>query len=167
MRSSSVFLRGPGWRLPSPLDLSDPIEVREVARDRPEELPALLGWLDEVAGSRRPDRIAAGFLTYEAGVALEGSRDFFRPPSTCLAWFGLFEIATGPGSEPPASPAPEPGGAGETGGEPSASPGPEPTSDLDVAGWTAAVAELRAGIARGDVYQANLTRRTTDRKSVV
>ncbi len=161
MRSSSVFLRGPGWRLPSPLDLSDPIEVREVARDRPEELPALLGWLDEVAGSRRPDRIAAGFLTYEAGVALEGSRDFFRPPSTCLAWFGLFEIATGPGSEPPASPAPEPGGAGETGGEPSASPGPEPTSDLDVAGWTAAVAELRAGIARGDVYQANLTRRTT------
>jgi para-aminobenzoate synthetase component 1 len=161
VRSSSVFLRGPGWRLPAPLDLSDPIEVREVARDRPEDLPALLGWLDEVAGSRRPERIAAGFLTYEAGVALEGSRALFRPPATPLAWFGLFEIATGPGPEPPASPRPEPGGAAEAGGEPSVSPGPEPTSDLDVAGWTAAVAELRAGISRGDVYQANLTRRTT------
>jgi anthranilate/para-aminobenzoate synthase component I len=156
--SPSVFLRGPGWRLPAPLDLRGPIEVREVPRDRPDDLPALLAWLDEVAGSHRAERIAAGFLTYEAGVALEGSRDLFRPPATPLAWFALFDTATARGPDPPAGPLPGPEGAGC--GPTTGTPAPEPASDLGREEWTAAVESLRAGIARGDVYQANLTRRT-------
>lgn len=156
---SSVLLRGPGWKLPEPLALRDPIEVREVARDRPEDLPALLAWLDEVAGSGRAERIAAGFLTYEAGVALEGSRDLFRPPATPLAWFGLFDSATGRGIQPAASPVP--GRADGAGGLPFGPSGPGPPgSDPGIAEWTAAVEAIRRGIARGDVYQANLTRRT-------
>ncbi len=35
-----------------------------------------------------------------------------------------------------------------------------PPADMDLAEWTAAVGAIREGIARGDVYQANLTRRT-------
>ena len=89
MPRDSVLLRGSGWRLPDPLDLRDPVEVRSVPADRPEELPGLLAWLDAVAASGRSGRIAAGFLTYEAGVALEGSTRLFRPPPTPLAWFGL------------------------------------------------------------------------------
>lgn len=160
MPRSSVFLRGPGWKLPEPLDLRDPIEVREVARDRPEDLPALLSWLDEVAGSGRTERIAAGFLTYEAGVALEGSRELFRPPATPLAWFGLFETATGQGTHPAAGTFPAPDSADGGSGLPSGTSGTGPVSDLGIAEWTAAVEAIRQGIARGDIYQANLTRRT-------
>lgn len=157
MNPPSVLLRGPGWRLPEPLDLHDPVEVREVASDRPEELPALLSWLDEVAGSGRPDRIAAGFLTYEAGVALEGSAGLFRPPATPLAWFGLFDgAATGhEAPEPIRDTRPD---RADAPASPAFSQVPDP--DLGIAEWCAAVGTLREGIARGDVYQANLTRRT-------
>lgn len=148
MPSPSVLFRGPGWRLPVPVELADPVEVRAVERDRPGELGSLLEWLDAVAASGRPERLAAGFLTYEAGVAIEGSRTLFRPPATPLAWFGLFEL------ERPVVP-------DEDAGAPAAGTGApqSPDGDLGEAGWSAAVEAVREGIARGDVYQANLTRR--------
>jgi anthranilate/para-aminobenzoate synthase component I len=145
----SVLLRGPGWKLPAPLDLNDPLEVREVSADRPGGLPGLLEWLDEVAESGRADRIAAGFLTYEAGVALEGSPGLFRPPSTPLAWFALFEL----GQDAPAGGRYRPTSRGPEGGA------EDVPGDMGVPEWTTAVEEIRQGIARGDVYQANLTRR--------
>lgn len=150
MRSSSVLLRGPGWKLPERLALAAPLEVRSVAADRPDELPALLEWLDGVASSGRPERLAAGFLTYEAGVALEGSTGLFRPPPTPLAWFALFDVGAALGAGTGAE-GPRPGGSARfvAGGE------------MDGAAWAGAVEAIRQGIARGDVYQANLTRRTS------
>lgn len=146
----SVLFRGPGWRLPDPLELGSPIEVRAVRHDRLEELGGLLAWLDEVATSGRPERIAAGFLTYEAGVALEGSIALVRAPDTPLAWFGLFDLgaaAAVPDSvRVPSRDVPR-AGARETVGE------------MSEADWAVAVGAVRDGIARGDVYQANLTRR--------
>ncbi|MBK9967843.1 MAG: anthranilate synthase component I family protein [Holophagales bacterium] len=159
MSTPTVFLRGPGWGLPAPLDLRNPIEVRQVAADRPGDLPKLLSWLDGVAASGRPGRIAAGFVTYEAGVALEGSAALFRPPSTPLAWFALFDVSPerGPASSL-GSPGERPEGIdGRFRAPMGLPPGPP---DMDLAEWTAAVGAIREGIARGDVYQANLTRRT-------
>lgn len=150
MPPPSVLFRGPGWRLPVPLALGSPVEVRAVPRDRPAELGGLLSWLDSVAASGRPELLAAGFLTYEAGVAIEGSLGLVREPETPLAWFALFDLTAAaarraPGDEPPPSPsAPPPGAAG---------------GEMTRPEWEAAVLEVREGIARGDVYQANLTRR--------
>jgi anthranilate/para-aminobenzoate synthase component I len=156
----AVLLRGPGWRLPGPLDLRSPLEVRAVAADRPGDLPDLLEWLDGVAASGRPGRIAAGFLTYEAGVALEGSAALFRSPATPLAWFALFDAA--PELDPPSL-----HGSGKERFEsdegrsvPAGGFEKGPPADMDFARWAAAVGAIREGIARGDVYQANLTRRT-------
>ena len=160
MSSPTVLLRGPGWRLPAALDLRNPLEVRAVAPDRPGDLPELLSWLDGVAASGRPERIAAGFLTYEAGVALEGSAALFRSPATPLAWFGLFETAARPGpvsshGAPEERPERDDGRVAVAGVLATGS-----TADMDLTEWTAAVGVLREGIARGDIYQANLTRRT-------
>ncbi len=151
MPSPFVLLRGPGWRLSEPLELREPLEVLEVKADRPEELPHLLERLDAVARSGRPELFAAGFLTYEAGVALEGSTALFRPPPTPLAWFGLFDLrnAAEPGLGRPARPEEGAGTDGPFGSR----------SEMTRDEWSAAVSEIRAGIARGDVYQANLTRR--------
>ena len=150
MTACRVLLRGDGWGLPGPLELREPVEVLEVAGDRPEGLPALLSRLDAVASSGRPERLAAGFLTYEAGVALEGSAGLFRPPPTPLAWFGIFDLAS-------ASPS---GPADDLPPTPSESAVPfAPGGELDLPAWTAAVREIRSGIEAGDVYQANLTRR--------
>ncbi len=159
MPSPSVLLRGPGWGLPAPLELGLPLEVRAVAADRPGDLPELLSWLDGVAASGHPGRIAAGFVTYEAGVALEGSMDLFRPPSTPLAWFALFAVS--PERLPASSPDPLWNRPGEDDGWIGAAEGGPPgPPDMELAEWTAAVGAIREGIARGDVYQANLTRRT-------
>jgi anthranilate/para-aminobenzoate synthase component I len=153
-----VFLRGHGWRLPAPLALGDPLEVREVPRDRPDELPKLLAWLDDVVASGRPGRLAAGFVTYEAGVALEGSTELFRPPGTPLAWFALFDERVGRLAAPrPGPPADRPGGEDESSSVERRTAGPP--EGMTVAEWTTAIGVLREGIARGDVYQANLTRR--------
>ncbi len=160
MSPPAVLLRGPGWRLPASLELRNPLEIRAVAPDRPGDLPELLAWLDGVASSGRPERIAAGFLTYEAGVALEGATALFRPPPTPLAWFGLFDTAPGLDQKPARGFEEDcferAGGQAVSSGEIE----PEPPTDMDITAWTAAVDAIREGIARGDVYQANLTRRT-------
>lgn len=147
MTAPSVLLRGPGWKLPTPLELREPVEVRSVDAQRPGDLPSLLEWLDAIAASGRPGLLAAGFVTYEAGVALEGSTDLFRPPTTPLAWFGLFDL--------------EPGGAPEVEAVRPEGPRFGPGGEMDAEEWAGAVEEIRQGIARGDVYQANLTRRTS------
>ncbi len=149
MRKANVLFRGAGWRLRDPLALRAPERVVEVAADDPDGLGEALAFLDAVASSRDPGLLAAGFLTYEAGVALEGSAGVFRPPeATPLAWFGLFRVdgesAGGLDGETRAA---SPAGGGADG------------RPLDASGHAAAVAEIREAIARGDVYQVNLTRR--------
>ncbi|HYN42439.1 MAG TPA: anthranilate synthase component I family protein [Thermoanaerobaculia bacterium] len=160
MSSPAVLLRGPGWRLPAPLELRNPLEIRAVASDRPGDLPELLAWLDGVAASGHTERIAAGFLTYEAGVALEGSVALFRPPATPLAWFGLFDTDTSPALRSRHSPLEGRPEREDVRNAPAERFATGIATDMDLAAWTIAVGVLREAIARGDVYQANLTRRT-------
>jgi anthranilate/para-aminobenzoate synthase component I len=142
-----ALLAGEGWGIEVPLFLDDAEEVRTVPADRPDELGVLLTWLDDVAESGDARRLAVGWLAYEAGVWLEGSTRLFRPPErTPLACFALYRLG---GSHR----APQ-----RTSAEPRAAIG---SGALDPRAWTAAVEEIREGIARGDVYQVNLTRRVT------
>ena len=90
----------------------------------------------------------AGFLTYEAGLLLEGRlADRLRPAEMPLAWFGRFdgfeEIA------PEDVPALLPDAAGGWAGA--------PRPKIDRAGYDAALAKVQALISAGDIYQANLT----------
>jgi para-aminobenzoate synthetase / 4-amino-4-deoxychorismate lyase len=143
-----VFFQGSGWGTDAPAVLEDPDEVLRVEADRPGGLDALLARLDEVSASGDPDRIAVGFLSYEAGVWLEGSRSLFRAPErTPLAWFGLFRLRERRALED--SP------------QPNASPFSEPISSLERETWADGVRSIRHAIERGDVYQVNLTRRMT------
>lgn len=132
-----------------PLELREPLELRSA--DSPGELPDLLAWLDTVAECGEPGRLAAGFLTYEAGLALEGSGTLARREGrTPLAWFALFDLAAG---VPPPTP------AGTVSGL-------EPQTSLGREAWDSGITAIRDGIARGDVYQVNLTRRITLRGEV-
>lgn len=147
MENFITRLRGPGWGLGSLL-LTRPREVVTVPAGEPERLGELLDWLDAVAATGDPDDLTAGFVTYEAGVFLEGSTRLFRPPGrTPLAAFARYRLDEGqavPGEPPaPSRPLVPRGGS------------------HDETSWARAVEVIRDGIARGDVYQVNLTRRTT------
>lgn len=90
---------------------------------------------------------AAGFLSYEAGHALEPK---LQPPASGevpYAWFGLFD-----GYEtiaPEAVPALLPASAGAWAGT--------PAPRIDEAAYACAFDRIEALIAAGDIYQANLT----------
>jgi anthranilate/para-aminobenzoate synthase component I len=148
----SALFSGDGWDLETPLLLSEPIEIWSA--NVPGDLPALLERLDAVAASGDADLLAACFFTYEAGVALEGSADLVRPvEGTPFAFVALFRISGDPRISQAWAGAPVP----------TSRPSPlaelRGPDDLTRARWAAAVAAIRDGIARGDVYQVNLTRR--------
>lgn len=148
MRAPAVVFRGEGWGLPVPLGLSGPREVWSVAADEPSKLDSVLRRLDDLARSGDPDRLAAGYLTYEAGVALEGAPGAFRPPDrTPLAWFAVFSMSGGRVTP-----------KGSAISTVDAAP---PASSLGPVAWKDGVEAIRDAIARGDVYQVNLTRRLT------
>ncbi len=141
-----ALILGSGFGFGGPLRLSAPRELREVPRGEPERLPDLLTWLDDVGRSGDSSLVAVGFLAYEAGVWLEGSRALFREPDrTPLALFGLFEARD----------------AGPLAPHPIAFARHTPLLELDEPGFARGIAAIREGIARGDVYQVNLTRRVT------
>ena len=152
-----ALLAGDGWPLDAgggPLHFE--ADDRRLTADRPEQLAAVLSALDDVAESGDPDLLAVGFVSYEAGVVLEGSTGLFRPPEgTPLAAFGLFRLGSARRGWPAAA-----SGSLSFDGRPA----PEPSFSLS--GWTEGVEGVRAGIARGDVYQVNLTRRTRFRSAV-
>jgi len=122
-----------------------------VAR-RPEEVLPVLEAAD--AARRESGGVLAGYLAYEAGLALEpklaplaAERSGAGGP---LVWFGLFDAAT-------IIPAAEvPNWLAERAGEGPASIGPlEP--QLSTGGYLEAFATLQEAIRAGDIYQANLT----------
>ena len=143
-------LNGDGWAFATPLFFEG--EEGRIQADEPEQLGTLLASLDEVAASKDPDLIAIGFITYEAGVLLEGSTPLFRQPEgTPLAAFGLYRIrnaARGRAASPEARFTFE------------EAPRATPETSLSSRDWERGVETIREGIARGDVYQVNLTRRT-------
>lgn len=144
----AVRFRGDGWRLGGPVGFDGPEEVIRAEADRPDQLGPLLERLDAVAASADPDLFAAGYLSYEAGVRLEGAPGDFRPPDLGpLGLFGVFRRERGTVFDDAAIPSPPPSRERSL------------VSSLDRSAWAAAVAGIRDGIERGDVYQVNLTRR--------
>ena len=120
-----------------------------VAR-RPEEvLPALA----RIAALSAEGLHLAGYLGYEAGLALEPRLAPLAAPRTGangpLMWFGAFENYREIAADAvPAWLASQAGGAAQVGPlDPQFSPG----------GYAAAFAALQEAIAAGDIYQANLT----------
>src|SRR5512145_2116068 len=117
------------------LAFARPREVIE-ARTAAEVLPALA----RVDAAAAAGRWAAGLVAYEAGPALDPALRARPPGPLPLVWFGVYDA--------PAPEAPLPGGGAELG---------PLAPDVDRAGHAAAVERIRARIARGDVYQVNLT----------
>ncbi len=113
-----------------------------IVATRPAEVrPALARLREAVAAGAH----AAGFLSYEAGAALEPrlhriARAAGGPP---LLWFGLFDAVD----------CCDPASLGDPAGAHAAPPVPR----IAQADHAAAVARIKALIAAGDIYQANLT----------
>lgn len=121
----------------------DPVAI--IRADTPDALPAAL---DALARAGRRGLHAAGYLSYEAGLALEPRlADLAARGAAPLLWFGLFEQAhmLPPGAVPALLPPPDDGAIGA----------PEPL--IDRAAHGRAVAAVLGHIRAGDIYQANLT----------
>ena len=89
-----ALFRGEGWGLKEEREPGIFLEGEETLRraDRPEQLPEVLDALDDIASSGDPDLLAAGFISYEAGVWLEGSASLVRPHDFLpFAEFSVFD----------------------------------------------------------------------------
>lgn len=131
-------------------------DKRTLRAERPDELPGVLAALDEIATSGDLNLLAAGFISYEAGVFLEGSTSLARPHGFLpFAEFSVFDLKAARRSAPPSPATPfvftfeEPARAERV-----------LSSDLTQSAWKTRVEAIRDAIARGDVYQVNLSRRT-------
>jgi anthranilate/para-aminobenzoate synthase component I len=117
-------------------------------------LSGVLAALDEIAASGNPNLLAAGFISYEAGVYLEGSTSLVREHEFLpFADFSVFDTRRGAAAvaarrQPAAS-------SLFTFKEPATA-----EQSLSSSGWGSGVEAIRDAIARGDVYQVNLSRRT-------
>jgi para-aminobenzoate synthetase component 1 len=154
--SARVLFAGNGWGLGGRGEEKIFFEGQEgrVRADAPEQIPSVLGALDSVASSGDPNVLAAGFISYEAGVWIEGSTALVRPHEFLpFAEFFIFDVrrAGAPRSAPP-HPAAFPSFTLE--GRASAQRSLSPDD------WARGVGAIRDGIARGDVYQVNLSHRT-------
>jgi para-aminobenzoate synthetase component 1 len=153
-----VLFRGDGWGLGTGKDgegkTGDFLEVEEGTEraDSPEQLPELLARLDRIAESGDPNLVAVGFISYEAGVFLEGSAGLARPHEFLpFAEFSVFDLTAARRSAPPPPAAPSSFTFEETA---------RAQRSLSSSAWVSGVEAVRDGIARGDVYQVNLSCRT-------
>lgn len=143
--------------------LRRPVDVL-VARTPDEVIPAL-----EEAGRRQTDGYAvAGFVAYEAGFAIDAAfaGEPIADPGIPLVWLGVypgllrFDHLCGRwsslGAEPPEWPVAEavPGPTPDSSG---VFPGALPPFSIPDGEYFAKVEQVRDAIARGEVYQANLT----------
>ena len=122
--------------------------------DTVEQLPGVLAALDSVASSGDTNLLAAGFISYEAGVWIEGSASLVRSHEFLpFAEFFVFDTRrAGARRSAPPPPATFPSFTFKE----RASAQRSLSSDE----WSSGVADIRNGIARGDVYQVNLSYRT-------
>ncbi|HEX8446873.1 MAG TPA: aminodeoxychorismate synthase component I [Sphingomonas sp.] len=105
---------------------------------------AVAGVLDGLRRARADGLIAAGYLAYGAGAALEPRLAPAAETGMPLAWFGLFAGGTAVDA---VDWLPDPAGAAT---------GPV-VPRIDRNAYDRAFAQVQAGIAAGDIYQANLT----------
>jgi len=121
---------------------TDPVEI--VATRRPDEVAAAL---EALRTATRGGLHAAGYLAYEAGAALEPKLADVGTADAPLLWFGLFRSFRTVDPADMATLLPDPDGAWLG----------APMPDLSRADYEAQLAEVKALIAAGDIYQANLT----------
>jgi anthranilate/para-aminobenzoate synthase component I len=140
-------------------------EERRLFAEAPRQLPDVLASLDEIAASGDPNLIAAGFISYEAGVWIEGSAALVRQHEFLpFAEFSVFRLRDA-ARRAPAAPEPSaPFTFEETARAErvlsSALAEQSAERSLSSNDWASRVEAIRDAIARGDVYQVNLTRRT-------
>jgi len=105
--------------------------------------------LESVRAAQRSGYHVAGFLSYEAGFALEARLAGHADPAvpTPLAWFGVFDRCIEIAADQIAAMLPDPAGAWLGPVEP----------QVSRADYVAAFSRVQAYIAAGDIYQANLT----------
>jgi len=126
---------------------ADPVET--IRADRLDQVrPAL----EALRAGRARGLDAAGYLSYEAGAALEPAAAA-RAAAAPLLWFGLFNGHVAVPAEHVPALLPDPAGAWAG----------MPRPDLARADYDAALAQVLDYIAAGDIYQANLTFRATVR----
>jgi len=122
--------------------------VRRVSARRAADITPALA---ELRAATRAGLHAAGWLSYEAGLALEGRlAPLAAPPAADappLLWFGLFEGVTLLDDAAAAGLLPDPAGAWA---------GP-PQPEIEEVAYGAAFGRVREWIAAGDIYQANLS----------
>jgi len=152
----SVSFEGSGWGLGEKRRGKIFLEGEEkrICAETPEQIATVLAELDDVARSADPNLIAAGFISYEAGVFLEGSTSLVHAHEFLpFAEFSVFDTRRSAVCRPaPPSPAESPL---FTFKEPSTA-----ERSLSSDEWSSGVEAIRDGIARGDVYQVNLSSRT-------
>ncbi len=118
------------------------------------QLPEVFAALDAVAASGDPHLLATGFISYEAGVWIEGSTSLVRNHDFLpFAEFFIFDIRCSGRSR---NDQPPPTAFPSFTLEERASAQRSLSSDE----WARGVATIRGGIERGDVYQVNLSHRT-------
>ncbi len=119
--------------------------VRTITTRTPRDLPALF---DTMRRAKDEGHHLAGYLSYEAGFALEGQGQI-GPVNTTepLAWFGIFKDYREIDKDAVPSMLPSPYGAHLT--------PVRPTISYD--DYTTAFARVQDYIQAGDIYQANLT----------
>ena len=121
---------------------TDPVEV--VTTRRPGEVAAAL---EALRTATRGGLHAAGYLAYEAGAALEPKLANAVPAGAPLLWFGLFRGFRAIDAADMAALLPDPAGAWLG----------APMPDLSREDYEAQLAQVKALIEAGDIYQANLT----------
>src|ERR1017187_4778294 len=160
-----ALFNGGGWELGEGEEekIFSEGEQGRLHAEGPEQLPDVLASLDEVASSGDPHLLAAGFISYEAGVWIEGSTALVRKHEFLpFAEFSVFDTSRSAATRrTPAAPQPSASFTFEE----SACAHRVLSSDLAERSlssdeWRRGVGTIRDGIARGDVYQVNLSRRT-------
>ncbi|WOK35338.1 aminodeoxychorismate synthase component I [Sphingomonas sp. C3-2] len=127
---------------------ADPVEV--VAAQGASNVSAAL---DRIAAAQAKGLHAAGFLSYEAGLALEPRLRALQHPGGVLPllWFGLFRGYEQIDADAVAGMLPDPAGALVSAPRPS----------ISRADYEAALGRVQNYISAGDIYQANLTFQAT------
>ena len=151
-----ALFRGEGWGFGEgrgPGIFLEGEEKEGLCAERLDQIPHVLAALDEIAESGNSNLFAAGFISYEGGVFLEGSTSLAREHDFLpFAEFSIFDTRCSAANRPaPPSPA-----------ESSSFTFKEPARAeraLSSDEWTRGVEAIREGIARGNVYQVNLSRR--------
>ncbi len=116
-------------------------------------LEEVQGCLERLEAAQADGRHAAGYLAYELGFAFEEKlRQRFHQTEEPLLWFGLYGAPEELGLDEAKAMLESVAGDGE------AAIG-KPEFDMDRAAYDTAFARVRDHLAKGDIYQVNLTMR--------